>query len=57
MSWLAGRPDAIRTPTPKDVLAALPAFQTDKKDLEGDWSGAVPWTQVLDAAARRAPKL
>ena len=57
MSWLAGRPDAIRTPTPHEVLAALPHFQERRHRLGADWSGEVPWHLVLEAAAETIPKL
>ena len=57
MSWLAGRPDAIRTPTPHEVLAALPRFQERRHRLGANWSGEVPWHLVLEAAAETIPKL
>ncbi len=57
MSWLAGRPDAIRTPTPQDVFAALGTFTAKRHQLGVEWSGEVPWRLVLEAAGEAVPKL
>jgi hypothetical protein len=56
MSWLAGRPDATRTPTPQEVLGALPAFSAKARQLGIQWSGECPWRFVLEAAAETAPR-
>ncbi len=50
MSWLATRLDAVRTPTPKQVLEALPAFIDRKRQLADDWSGDVPWADLVAGA-------
>ena len=47
MSWLATRPDAIKTPTPRDVLSLLPVFQNEKNMRSDDWGGDLPWADVL----------
>jgi hypothetical protein len=57
MSWLAGRPDAIRTPPPTAVLAALPAFSERKHQLGIQWIGDVPWQFVIEAATETVPRL
>jgi hypothetical protein len=57
MRWLASRPNSIPTPTPRDVLAALPAFQAKRRQLGIDWIGDVPWSHVLVAAEENVPKL
>jgi hypothetical protein len=57
MSWLASRPDAIRTPNPKDVLAAVPLFAAKTRELGVQWSGEVPWHLVVDAATEAVPTL
>lgn len=50
MSWLATRPETIRTPTPYDVLAALPRFQAEKERRLDLWRGELPWADLLIAA-------
>lgn len=50
MAWLATRPDTIRTPTPQDVLAALPKFQSEKARLQKEWGGHAPWADLVLAA-------
>jgi hypothetical protein len=50
MAWLATRPDTIRTPTPQDVLAALPRFQAEKARLQKEWGGHAPWADMVLAA-------
>jgi hypothetical protein len=57
VSWLAGRPGSIHTPTATAVLDALPPFEARKKDLDEAWKGAVPWREVLKAAEASVPKL
>jgi hypothetical protein len=39
MSWLATRPDAVRVPTPSEVLDVLPMFQSEKARLNDAWKG------------------
>ncbi|HKI05173.1 MAG TPA: hypothetical protein VKK31_24550 [Thermoanaerobaculia bacterium] len=56
VSWLASRPDAIRTPTPKAVLEALPMFQARRRELGIQWVGDVPWRHVLVAAEENMPE-
>lgn len=55
MSWLATRPDAVRTPTPQDVLTALPVFSAEKEKLEQHWGDNIPWADIILAARRTAP--
>jgi hypothetical protein len=50
MSWLATRPDAVRTLTPKVVLDALPQFEAEKQRLTRDWGGNLPWADLVLAA-------
>jgi hypothetical protein len=51
MSWLATRPDAVRTPTPQDVLKALPRFTAEKEKLKQQWvDGIPPWCYIVLAA-------
>lgn len=57
MSWLATRPDAVRTPTPIEVLAAFPEFIAAKSRLEKAWQGAVPWADLVLAAMEVARPL
>ena len=47
ISWLATRPDAIRTPTPLEVLGALSLFQEARERLSSQWSGRSPWPHLL----------
>jgi hypothetical protein len=57
MVWLASRPDAIRTPTFQEVLAALPNFQAKRRQLATAWGGGdIPWRLVLEAATDAVPK-
>lgn len=57
MRWLTTRPDAIPTAlTPRDVLAAVPSFQQQKKELTTAWAGELPWQQLLKLAIRVARK-
>jgi len=50
MSWLATRPDAVQTLTPKEVITVLPAFQSEKARLRHDWGGNIPWADLVLAA-------
>lgn len=56
MSWLATRPDAIQTPTPQAVLAALPRFTKARASLCKAWCDQVPWTDVLTQGMEIAGK-
>ena len=56
MSWLATRPDAVETPTPQEVLAALPNFVQAKSILEQQWHNDIPWGDILLAAKAHAPE-
>ena len=47
MSWLATRPDAVRTPTPKAVLDILDIFEVRKRDLDEKWRGSTPWADIV----------
>jgi hypothetical protein len=56
MSWLATRPNAIPTPTPKQVLSELPKFEADVIRLTEEWgTGTIPWRALVQAAASRVP--
>jgi hypothetical protein len=59
MSWLATRTDAAQTPTPKEVLLALPAFQAEKARLrhECEWGDAIPWADLVLAAMEVSRRL
>jgi hypothetical protein len=57
MSWLATRPDAVKVPTPRRVLDALPAFQSRKTGLAREWKGEVPWADIVLAARAAIPPL
>ena len=51
MTWLATRPDALRTPRAREVMAALPAFAAERKSLDDDWGkNNVPWGDIILAA-------
>ncbi len=50
MSWLATRPDAVRTPSPKSVLDALPKFTAKKSELREEWNDNIPWADLVLAA-------
>lgn len=54
MSWLATRPDAVRTPTPTEVLNVIPEFLSEKKQLNTAWRGEAPWSDVVLLAMRVA---
>ena len=55
MSWLATRPDAVHTPTPREVLAALPAFAAEKEKLKQQWGEDIPWADIVLAARKAVP--
>ena len=55
MSWLATRIDAVATPTPQDVLAALPSFVAAKERLKAHWGDDIPWADIVLAARAAAP--
>lgn len=55
LAWLATRPDTVQTPTPQDVLNALPAFVAEKAKLKIQWGEDIPWADVVLAARRTVP--
>lgn len=55
MAWLLTRLDAVRTPTPQDVLDALPFFIEEKTKLKQQWGDDIPWADIVIAAQRTAP--
>ncbi len=55
MSWLATRPDTVRTPTPQEVFDALPTFTAEKEKLKAHWGDDIPWADVVLAARKTAP--
>ncbi len=59
VTWLTTRSDTISktTLTPEDVLDALPAFQAGIEQLKKRWGPEPPWTRLVEAAGRTAPKL
>lgn len=57
VSWLATRPDVVRTATPQEVLSALPRFQSEKARLRRDWGEMLPWSDLVLAAIRISEKL
>lgn len=50
MSWLASRPHAIRTATPRAVLASLPTFVAERRRLDSEWHDQVPWGRLVSSA-------
>jgi hypothetical protein len=50
MPWLATRPDAIKTPTPAQVMDALTEFRSELGELRSAWLGEPPWVDVVQAA-------
>ena len=50
MSWPATRVDAVWTPTPRQVISALPAFVREKQRLEREWGAEIPWADVVSSA-------
>ncbi|MDF0666173.1 MAG: hypothetical protein P0119_08870 [Nitrospira sp.] len=55
MSWLKTRPDAVDTPDPREVLAALPNFAQKKDALAKTWIDDIPWADILLAAKECVP--
>ncbi len=55
MSWLRTRPDAVDTPDPPEVLAALPNFAQAKAVLAQTWNDDIPWAYILLAAKEHVP--
>ena len=56
MSWLKTRPDAVDTPDPPEVLAALPKFAQAKTALAQAWNNDIPWSDILLAAKEHVPE-
>jgi len=56
MSWLKTRPDAVETPNPPEVLAALPSFAQAKAALAQAWNNDIPWGDILLAAKEHVPE-
>jgi len=56
-AWLVSRPDAVPTPSPRRILAALPSFRSQKSSLAKEWGGNIPWTELVTAARKSAPSL
>lgn len=54
MSWLATRPDAVYVPRPREVLGAIPVFLDEKFQLNDDWKGEVPWSDIVLLATHLA---
>jgi hypothetical protein len=57
MKWLATRPDAKRTPEPPQVLAALPKFTEELRQLRDNWGPSPPWSDVVLAAIKVVKQL
>ena len=55
MTWLATRPDAVRTPNTTQVLDALPAFHDEKKQLQENWKTDPPWADIVLTARKNVP--
>lgn len=55
MVWLATRKDAIWTPDPAAVLAALPNFRQRKNELIQRWGDEIPWADLILAARECVP--
>lgn len=53
--WLRTRPDAVSTPMPDVVLAALGDFSDERKKLKQVWGDEVPWADLILAARRLVP--
>jgi hypothetical protein len=56
MSWLATRPDATHPPSPNDVHGALSTFRAEVSQLRQQWGVDAPWSYVVEAAEKTAPK-
>jgi hypothetical protein len=50
IAWLSTREEAVPPITPQKVLAALPKFQSKKKDLAAAWHQEPPWADIVLAA-------
>jgi len=50
IAWLATREEAVPPITPQQVLAALPEFQSKKKELTTAWHQEPPWADIVLAA-------
>lgn len=57
ISWLATRPDAVRTPTPREVLATLPIFEGEKNRLRQEWGTSIPWADLVLAAIELSERM
>lgn len=55
--WLATRPDAVLTPSPRAVLTALPAFLNKQEELKREWAGEIPWADLVVAARNLVPPI
>jgi hypothetical protein len=55
MSWLKTRPNAVPGSTPKTVLNSLPRFLSSKEELDLEWAGETPWSELILAARAVAP--
>jgi hypothetical protein len=56
VSWLATRPDAVSTPTPHEVLSALPSFSAERERMGQSWGSDAPWPDIILAARRLVPR-
>jgi hypothetical protein len=56
MAWLATRDDAVYVPTPEEVIAALPEFETKKREATLAWHGELPWADLILAARSCVPE-
>jgi hypothetical protein len=54
MAWLATRPDADRTPNPRQVLSVLPQFDAEIRELRRMWGPVPPWADIVLAAIKIA---
>lgn len=50
MSWLATRPDTVRTPNPRQVVSLLPEFVAVMQSLRVVWGPFPPWADIVLAA-------
>ncbi len=55
ITWLATRPDATKTPTPKQVLDVFPSFKRSIARLATDWLEQTPWADLVLAARKNVP--
>lgn len=54
MSWLATRPDSIKTPSSKKVLSRLCIFNRNKQKLTNEWNGQPLWGDIVICAFNAA---